>query len=64
MPVTLTNSSDEGLARKAVRPPTFGALIIGAGVAGLYQLYRLRDRRGVSVQVLEAADGVGGTWYR
>src|SRR5438270_13639949 len=41
----------------------FDALIIGAGFAGLYQLHRLRDRLGLSVQLLEAADGVGGTWY-
>ncbi|HJZ18419.1 MAG TPA: NAD(P)/FAD-dependent oxidoreductase [Bradyrhizobium sp.] len=41
----------------------FDALIIGAGFAGLYQLYCLRDRLGLSVQLLEAADGVGGTWY-
>src|ERR1700745_587180 len=41
----------------------FDALIIGAGFAGLYQLYSLRDSLGLSVQLLEAADGVGGTWY-
>ena len=39
------------------------AVIVGAGFAGLYQLHCLRDRLGLSVQVLEAADGVGGTWY-
>jgi cation diffusion facilitator CzcD-associated flavoprotein CzcO len=39
------------------------ALIIGAGFSGLYQLHSLRDRLGLSVQVLEMADGVGGTWY-
>jgi cation diffusion facilitator CzcD-associated flavoprotein CzcO len=39
------------------------ALVIGAGFAGMYQLHVLRDRMGLSVQVLEAADGVGGTWY-
>ncbi len=39
------------------------ALIIGAGFSGLYQLYSLRERLGLSVQVLEAGDGVGGTWY-
>ena len=38
-------------------------VIIGAGFSGLYQLHTLRDRLGLSVQVLEAADGVGGTWY-
>jgi cation diffusion facilitator CzcD-associated flavoprotein CzcO len=41
----------------------FDALIIGAGFSGLYQLYSLRDRLGLSVQVLEAGEGVGGTWY-
>ena len=39
------------------------AVIIGAGFGGLYQLYCLRDRLGLSATVLEAADGVGGTWY-
>ena len=38
------------------------AIIIGAGVAGLYQLYRLREL-GLSVRVYEAGTGVGGTWY-
>jgi cation diffusion facilitator CzcD-associated flavoprotein CzcO len=42
---------------------SFDALIIGAGFSGLYQLHCLRDRLGLSVQLLEAAGGVGGTWY-
>ena len=41
----------------------YDALIIGAGFSGLYQLLCLRDRLGLKVQVLEAGDGVGGTWY-
>ncbi|SDE39919.1 flavin-containing monooxygenase [Belnapia rosea] len=41
----------------------YDALIIGAGFSGLYQLLCLRDRLGLNVQVLEAGDGVGGTWY-
>jgi cation diffusion facilitator CzcD-associated flavoprotein CzcO len=41
----------------------FDALIVGAGFAGLYQLLCLRDRLGLKAQVLEAGDGVGGTWY-
>jgi cation diffusion facilitator CzcD-associated flavoprotein CzcO len=40
----------------------FDAIVIGAGVAGLYQLYRLREL-GLSVRCLEDASGVGGTWY-
>ncbi|MEQ9123218.1 MAG: NAD(P)/FAD-dependent oxidoreductase, partial [Alphaproteobacteria bacterium] len=47
----------------AARPERFDALVVGAGVGGLYALYRLRDRLGLRVRVLEAADGVGGTWY-
>jgi cation diffusion facilitator CzcD-associated flavoprotein CzcO len=38
------------------------AIIIGAGIAGMYQLYRLREL-GLSVQVFETGSGVGGTWY-
>ena len=40
----------------------FDAIIIGAGVTGLYQLYRLRQL-GLSVRVYEEGGGVGGTWY-
>jgi len=39
------------------------AVVIGAGFAGLYALYKLRDELGLSVRVFETADGVGGTWY-
>ena len=42
---------------------TLDALVIGAGFSGLYQLFCLRDRLGLSVRVLEAGAGVGGTWY-
>ncbi len=38
------------------------AVVVGAGFAGMYMLYRLRGL-GLSVQVLEAGDDVGGTWY-
>ena len=37
-------------------------VVIGAGFAGLYAIHRLRER-GISVHGLEAAEGVGGTWY-
>lgn len=41
---------------------TFDAVIIGAGFAGLYALYRLREM-GLSVRCYEGAAGVGGTWW-
>ena len=37
-------------------------VVVGAGFAGLYMIHRLRGL-GFSVQGLESADGVGGTWY-
>ena len=37
-------------------------LIVGAGITGIYQLYRAREA-GFSVALLEAGEGVGGTWY-
>ena len=53
------NAADRNLDETA----EFDALVIGAGFAGMYQLHTLRDRLGLSVRVLEAGDGVGGTWY-
>ena len=40
----------------------YDVVIIGAGISGLYQLYRLRES-GFRVCVLERGTGVGGTWY-
>jgi cation diffusion facilitator CzcD-associated flavoprotein CzcO len=37
-------------------------LIVGAGITGIYQLYRAREA-GFSVQLMEAGSGVGGTWF-
>src|ERR1700727_686775 len=47
---------------KAEMQVDFDAVVIGAGVSGLYQLYRLREL-GLTVRVLEAGTGIGGTWY-
>ncbi|MEP7216286.1 MAG: NAD(P)/FAD-dependent oxidoreductase, partial [Anaerolineaceae bacterium] len=43
-------------------PIQLDAIIVGAGFAGMYMLYRLREL-GLSARVVEAGDGVGGTWY-
>jgi len=38
------------------------AVVVGAGIAGLYAVYRLRDL-GLTVRGVEAGSDVGGTWY-
>jgi cyclohexanone monooxygenase len=38
------------------------AIVVGAGLSGLYMLHRLRGL-GLSTRVFEAGDGVGGTWF-
>jgi cation diffusion facilitator CzcD-associated flavoprotein CzcO len=42
--------------------PDVDVLVVGAGITGIYQLYRAREA-GFSVALLEAGGGVGGTWY-
>ena len=37
-------------------------LVVGAGITGIYQLHRARDA-GFDAELVEAGDGVGGTWY-
>ena len=49
-------SNDQGA------PKQVDAVVVGAGVAGLYSVYKLREQ-GLSVQAFEAGTGVGGTWY-
>jgi acetone monooxygenase len=38
------------------------AIVVGAGLGGIYQLYRLLND-GLRVKAFEAAEGVGGVWY-
>ena len=40
----------------------YDAIVIGAGVSGLYALYKLREL-GLSARVFEAGTDIGGTWY-
>ena len=53
---TSTNKRDDNSFIK------YDAIVIGAGMSGLYQLYKLRSL-GFKVLVIEAGSGVGGTWY-
>jgi cyclohexanone monooxygenase len=53
------------LAETISRRPTekaYDVIVVGAGFAGLYLLYRLR-KLGFRARALEAASGVGGTWW-
>ena len=38
------------------------AVIVGAGLAGVYMLHRLR-KLGLTARVFEAGSGIGGTWF-
>ena len=40
----------------------YDAIVVGAGLAGLYAVYKLREM-GLRVCGIEAAPAVGGTWY-
>ena len=40
----------------------FDAIIIGAGISGMFMLYRLREL-GMTARVFETGTNVGGTWY-
>jgi cation diffusion facilitator CzcD-associated flavoprotein CzcO len=45
-----------------VAEPDVDVLIVGAGITGIYQLYRAREE-GFTAALVEAGDGVGGTWF-
>lgn len=44
------------------RRASYDVIIVGAGFGGMYMLHRLRAL-GLNARVLDAATGVGGTWY-
>ncbi|KAL5356379.1 hypothetical protein BJX96DRAFT_186294 [Aspergillus floccosus] len=55
-------SHEEPLFSKLNQDLDYDVLIIGAGLSGIYALHQVRTL-GLRVKVLEAASGVGGTWY-
>lgn len=54
----MTNANDNN----ATAATDFDVIVVGAGFAGMYMLYRLREQ-GMRVRVIEAGSSVGGTWY-
>ena len=56
---TATETAADG---QAGAPPRCDAIVVGAGLGGLYALHRLRGL-GLSVRVFEAGSDIGGTWF-
>jgi cation diffusion facilitator CzcD-associated flavoprotein CzcO len=54
---TLEQSTAPGTGTRRV-----DALVVGAGLSGLYMLHRFRGL-GLDTVVLEAGGDIGGTWY-
>jgi cation diffusion facilitator CzcD-associated flavoprotein CzcO len=51
-----------GLSGDQTKATNFDVIVIGAGMGGIYAVYRFRER-GLSVLALESAAGVGGVWH-
>ena len=58
----MTTATLEAPTRAADTGLDYDAIVIGAGVSGLYQLYKLREL-GLKTVALEAGTAIGGTWY-
>ena len=52
------NAQDEEAAMTS-----FDAIVVGAGVGGMYALHYLRDELGLRVRGFDGASDVGGTWW-
>src|SRR3954468_14338931 len=44
------------------RVAEYDAIVIGAGISGMYMLHRLREL-GMTARVFETGSDIGGTWY-
>jgi cation diffusion facilitator CzcD-associated flavoprotein CzcO len=40
----------------------YDAIVVGAGISGMFMLYRLREL-GMTARVFESGTDIGGTWY-
>ena len=50
------------MTEQSTLSPQYEAVVIGAGICGIYQAYKLKQM-GVHFTVLERGAGAGGTWY-
>ena len=55
-------TNDSNTEKTNATESVLDAVVVGAGFGGMYMLHRLRQQ-GLKARVLEAGDGVGGTWY-
>ncbi|KAK5676844.1 hypothetical protein LTS10_010608 [Elasticomyces elasticus] len=55
-------SMGDTIPRDSAPDLDYEVLVIGAGLSGIFALYRLREL-GFRTRVLEAGSGAGGTWY-
>jgi cyclohexanone monooxygenase len=53
---------DSSLTIRAVGQPRYDAIVVGAGFAGLYMVYKLVEL-GLKVKAFEQGSDVGGVWY-
>ena len=58
----MASQSNQSTPAENTSDERYDAIIIGAGINGMFQLIRLREI-GLSVRVFDAAGDVGGTWY-
>lgn len=47
----------------ADKTPELDAIVIGAGMGGIYALHKLRNELGLTVRAFDRAEGIGGTWW-
>ena len=58
----MTVTTGAAVQRRESSAAEFDAIVIGAGISGMYMLYRLREL-GLTTRVFEMGTDVGGTWY-
>src|ERR1700722_18756893 len=63
IPRATTENTMNNLAKKSRTEADFDAIVIGAGLGGIYMLHKLRNELGLKVRAFEKGGGIGGTWY-
>jgi cation diffusion facilitator CzcD-associated flavoprotein CzcO len=60
--MAVTDTSKSGAFHAGNADLDYDVLIVGAGLSGIFSLYRIRQL-GLRVKVFEAGSGEGGTWF-